>query len=298
MNKKELIKTVIVMLLWGSLFPFIKLGYSAFEIDTAYFPNLLLFAGARFLICGAAITAFCAVRVKSISVKSKIQWLRIISVGMFAVVLHYSFTYIGLTLADSSKTALLKQLGVLIFICFSFLFFKEDKFSIVKPAGAGLGLMGILVLNTDSLKFSFGLGEGLIIAASFCTVISNISCKKLTAELNPVAATGYTQLLGGIILTVIGLGCGGRIGTVTPYACAIFVYISAASIIGYCMWYSVVQKNNLSGLFIVKFLEPLFASLFGALLLGEKIFTIQHISAFLFVLGAILCVSVSGRIKQ
>jgi drug/metabolite transporter (DMT)-like permease len=39
--------------------------------------------------------------------------------------LHYAFTYIGLSSTDSSKTALIKQLGSLIYVCFAFLFFKN-----------------------------------------------------------------------------------------------------------------------------------------------------------------------------
>ena len=33
------------MMLWGSLFPFIKLGYTAFNINTDKVPDILMFAG-------------------------------------------------------------------------------------------------------------------------------------------------------------------------------------------------------------------------------------------------------------
>lgn len=286
-QKKVILKAVLVMLLWGSLFPCIKLGYKTFQTDTAFFPNLLLFAGIRFLIGGGAITAYCAAKRKPLKVSGAAHRLRILSVGIFAVVLHYSCTYIGLTMTDSSETALLKQLGVIFFICFSFLFFNEDKFSIQKLLGAVFGLAGIVVLNTESLKFSFGLGEVLIIAASVCTVIANISCKRLTAEVDAVVVTGYSQLLGGIVLTVIGLAFGGSIGSLSAAGAGVFAYICMASIFGYCIWYSLVGENDLSKLFVIKFLEPLFAALCGAILLGENIFNVRYLVAFVLVLGAV-----------
>ena len=36
--------------MWGSAFPFIKLGYRLFAIDTADTVSILCFAGARFML--------------------------------------------------------------------------------------------------------------------------------------------------------------------------------------------------------------------------------------------------------
>ena len=44
-----------------------------------------------------------------------------------------------------------------------------------------------------------------------------------------------------------------------------------------------VKKENLSKLFIIKFSEPLFACLFGALILNENILKWQYLIAFLLI---------------
>ena len=276
------------MLLWGSLFPAVKLGYRLLAIDTANVANLLLFAGIRFLLCGILLTAFCMLKKESFEIEGKRDIRRLISVSLFAVVLHYACTYTGLSVVESGKTALLKQLGALLFICFSFVFFREDKFSVYKLASAALGLIGIVILNLDgsSWQFSFGLGEILIVAASLCTVIANVSGKKLTRTLSPLVMTGYTQLAGGILLTVAGLLGGGSFGKLSWSGVGAFLYILLASCISYGMWYRLIQKNNLSNLFIIKFLEPVFAAVFGVWLLGEA-FSITYLIALLFTVAAI-----------
>ena len=48
--------SLLVMALWGSLFPFIKIGYKAFCIDATDIPSILMFAGTRFTICGVVIS--------------------------------------------------------------------------------------------------------------------------------------------------------------------------------------------------------------------------------------------------
>lgn len=297
-STQTVLLALLVMLLWGSLFPCVKLGYKAFSIDTSYAPNLLLFAGIRFLFCGGIILAFCKVQKKSLKIKDRRNWVQIILVGLFAVILHYSCTYIGLTLTDSSKTAILKQLAVLVFIAFSFLFFKEDSFSWGKVIGAVLGFGGIVALNMDKMQFAFGIGEMLVVGASCCTVVSNVICKKVTQKVDAIVVTGYSQLFGGVLLCILGLSFGGCIKTISFESVGIFTYICIASIVGYCLWNTIVKNNNLSKLFIIKFTEPLFACVFGAILLGENIFKWQYLVAIVLVFISIVVSNIKWKNKE
>ena len=49
------------------------------------------------------------------------------------------------------------------------------------------------------------------------------------------------------------------------------------------IWFLIVKDAELSKLFIVKFAEPMFACICGAILLGENIFKIQYIVAFIMI---------------
>lgn len=296
---KVILKATLVMLLWGSLFPCIKMGYRYFDIDSGHIPSLLLFAGVRFLLCGLILTMICGVRRERMRLSSKKEWLPLIGVAAFAVVLHYACTYTGLSMVESGKTALLKQLGALLFICFSFVFFKEDKFSIFKLAAAGLGLCGILVLNLDGASghFSIGLGELLVIGASLCTVLSNVFGKRLTRTMPPLVMTGYSQLLGGVLLCIAGLLGAGSFGTFSWQGALVFAYILFASCMGYGMWYSLLRTNDLSKLFIIKFLEPVFAALCGLILLGEEL-TVTYLPALALTVAAVLVSHIKPKKKR
>ena len=56
---------LLVMALWGSLFPFVKIGYRAFGISASEIPDILLFAGLRFLVSGF-IVSIIALALKAI----------------------------------------------------------------------------------------------------------------------------------------------------------------------------------------------------------------------------------------
>ena len=285
---KQTAAALIVMALWGSLFPCIKLGYSAFNINTKSVPDIMLFAGVRFFICGIAICIFTGAKKMKFSKDFKTSLLPIMLTGIFSVVLHYTFTYVGLSLTDSSKTAILKQLGTLLYICFCFLFIKEERFSIYKITGALVGFAGITAINAGGGKLSFSVGDLLIILASFCTVFANTFGKSALKNNHPFVLTGVSQLFGGAVMVTVALISGAKFSSLSLSAVLVFTYICAASVASYCHWYKTVEKAELSSLFIIKFAEPVFACIFGALLLGENIFRIQYLISYILIAAGII----------
>ena len=106
---------------------------------------------------------------------------------------------------------------------------------------------------------------------------------KMTKATSPLWITGISQLFGGAVLLYISLKFDGKIPQVTPKALLVFAYICTASITGYTLFYRSQRTTELSKLFIIKFSEPLFACVFSALLIGEDIFKIQYLIAFVLI---------------
>ncbi len=284
---RVLVSAIVVMALWGSIYPFIQLGYSYLGLDKSNVFDLLLFAGARFLVSGAVLSAFCFARKKTQGLKSGKTLGFLALFALFSVVLHYSFTYISLAHIESGKTALLKQSCVLVFVCFSFLFIREDKFSWQKIVGAVLGIASIVIVNMEAFRFSFSLGALLVVAASLCTVVYNVIFKK-RLSVDPLAATGLAQFAGGALLTLAGVCGGGAFRTFSPNAAAVCAYIIVATIVSYGLWFYILGKYDLSRLFIVKMSEPLFAALFAFVLPVGGTLKIEHLIAFALIAAAVV----------
>lgn len=280
--------TLLVMALWGSIFPFIKIGYQAFHISSDSIADILMFASVRFVVSGLIVCGYSFIKRETMVAPKGKQVFNIAIAGLFSIVLHYAFMYIGISTTDSSETALIKQLGVLIYVCFAFLFFKDEKFSILKILGAIIGFGGIVAINYSPGGISFSTGDILIIMASFCTVISNVITKKTVAGNSPFWVTGISQLSGGLILLVVALCMGAGFPVFTLHSTLVFAYICTASIAGYTLWYYVLKHDSLSNMFIIKSSEPLFACVFSALLLGETILKVQYLIAFVLITAGIL----------
>jgi drug/metabolite transporter (DMT)-like permease len=81
---------------------------------------------------------------------------------------------------------------------------------------------------------------------------------------------------------------GGASISPTPLGIATFCYICTASTVAYLLWSYVLRTGSLSKMFIIKFAEPLFACMFGAILLGEDILKIQYLLAFVLISAGIM----------
>ena len=288
-NKKSILLSLIVMALWGSLFPCIKIGYQAFSINGTDIPNILMFAGSRFTVCGAVICLMAFIKKDKIQAPKRKALGSFFAIGLFSIILHYAFTYIGLSNTDSSKTALIKQLGSLLYVCFAFLFFKSETFSVWKIVGAIIGFLGIIAINYNIDGISFSVGDVLIVLASVCIVVANILTKKIAAQHSPFWLTGISQLFGGVVLVAVALMMGANMLTLNWFSFGIFAYICTASTIAYVLWNYILKTCALSNMFIIKFAEPLFACIFGAILLGENILQWQYLIAFILIsMGIIL----------
>ena len=301
-NKSNTIKTIIlsliVMLLWGSLFPCIKIGYDAFCIDGTDVASILMFAGTRFTCCGLVISLVAFIKKDKIAAPKAKAIMHILFIGLFSIILHYSFTYIGLGSTSSSKAALIKQLGSLLYICFAFLFFKNETFSLWKVVGAVVGFLGIIAINFDMDGIRFASGDILIVLASVCLVVSNILSKKIAASNSPFWITGISQFAGGIILMILAVILGADFLMFTWESFGVFAYICIASTVAYVLWNYILRTSELSYMFIIKFAEPLFACIFGAILLNENILKWEYLLAFILIFAGIALGNKQVRVKK
>ena len=284
----SILLALVVCALWGSLFPFIKLGYDAFGISGTDVPALLLFAGIRFIISGVVMLIIFSLGDKKLLLPTRRSLTPVLGVALFTIVLHYTFTYWALTLGESSKSAIIKQIGYLFLSCFSFVFIKSDRFALKKLIAGILGFIGIIVTNYSGDTVTLGLGDALLIAASFCSVSGTVITKKAVEHTSPLLVVCYSQLIGGAVLLSLGLGLGGRFGRFDLTSALVLGYMCFASIIAYTLWNVLIKDNTVSKLAVIKFSEPLFAVILSGIILGEDVLRLNYLIALLVILAAIL----------
>ncbi|RZM82366.1 DMT family transporter [Leptolyngbya iicbica] len=145
--------------------------------------------------------------------------------------------------------------------------FFQGHFTLSEVPADGLMLLQLL----------FDQGEWLMLMAALSMAVGTILIRYVAQEADPVVATGWHMMLGGLPLAALSL-----IGEPQPWAGisltgwgAIAYSTIFGSAIAYGVFFFLASRGNLTSLSALTFLTPVFALLFGNLFLGEVLSPLQ-----------------------
>lgn len=138
-------------------------------------------------------------------------------------------------------------------------------------------------------------GEGAILVSAFAGALSSVMIKRYSAREDTFVLCGYQFFFGGILLSLIGLACGGRVTEFTPVSTLLLLYMGMISAVAYSMWSFLLKHNPVGKVAVFGFSNPVFGVILSAVLLGEKnqAFTLQGLTALLLVCCGIFLVNKS-----
>ena len=138
---------IFCTLLWGTAFPFIKLGYAAFAVTDDDIGAKLLFAGLRFFIAGLMVLVFLCAREKRLVLPERSELLPVAALGAVQTFGQYLFTYISIGFTTGANTSIITACASFLTVAGAAVFFKGDRLTVLKVLGCVLGFGGVLVMN-------------------------------------------------------------------------------------------------------------------------------------------------------
>ena len=228
---------VFCTLLWGTAFPFIKLGYREFGVSDGDLGAKLVFAGARFLIAGIMVYVFCCIKERRVTLIKKDELLPVIKLGLVQTAAQYLFTYIGIGFTSGTSTSIITACASFFTVGLAALFFRNEKITFLKVIGCVIGFGGVLTINS----FGFGeagslLGDVLILCSTICAAFGNIIAKKSANKVDPVKLTAFQLMIGAAILLIAGLIMGGRLDLAKTNGVLILLWLAFVSAAAFTIW--------------------------------------------------------------
>ena len=274
--------------LWGSAFPMIKIGYAQFGITNSGPGAKILFAGVRFILAGILAWLAGSAVSRRPMLPCRSDWRKIIALCMFQTVLQYFFFYLGLANCTGVKSSIINGSGAFVVILLSTLVFRMEKMTARKLVGCILGFAGIIVINLggDMSGFAWN-GEGFIFLTVLSYAGSTMLIKRFTGQgADPVMYSSLQFVMGGVILSVLGLAMG---GASEPG------WDITGTGVGTLLWLAAIllKHNPVSRVAVFGFLNPVCGVLLSALLLDEagQAFSMRSLAALILVCLGIFIVN-------
>ncbi|MFT0633805.1 EamA family transporter [Pseudomonas sihuiensis] len=278
MTPKDLLLALLVIVVWGLNFVVIKVGLHGM-------PPMLMGA-LRFML--AAFPAILFVRRPQVPLRWMLAYGMTISVGQFAF-LFYAM-YVGM---PAGLASLVLQSQAFFTLFFAALFLGErlrgsNLFGLL-VAASGLVLIGLQGGQAMTLA-----GFALTIAAASMWALGNVVTRKL-GKVNLVGLVVWGSLIPPLPFLALSLWLEGpelisqSLRTFSLDSLLVLAYLAfGATILGYGLWSRLLSRYPASQVAPFSLLVPVVGISSSALLLGERLGSLQMVGAALVMAGLLI----------
>lgn len=265
----------------------------------------LFLAGIRLLPAGILVLAV-GILLGRPQPKGWQAWLSILLFALIDGTLFQGFLALGLTRTDAGLgSVMIDSQPLAVALLSSFLF--GEIIGVWGWLGLILGILGISLIglpdeliinffqgNLTNFTFSwtnlFSSGEWLMLLASLSMAVGTVLIRYVCRYSDPIIATGWHMILGGIPL-FIASACWETNqwnNLDLPGILALGYATVFGSAIAYGIFFYLASQENLTSLSALTFLTPVFALLFGNLILAEILSSLQWLGVSLTLISIYL----------
>ena len=287
------ILAIVCNCLWGSAFPFIKMGYRLFAIDSADTASILCFAGVRFMLA-AVLVWLCglALNRRPLPMPKGRVLAQCCGLGLWQTALQYFFYYSAAAALTGAMGGILNStqsfLGV---ILAHFVYGKADRMTRSKALGCVLGFGGVLVATLGDHGGGSAWGMIAMLTASVIFAFAGPWNKSVTQKADSFSVCCINLGVGGLALAVAGFAMSGRLAPQSAAGLPVLLFLAFISGAGYVLWALLMKNNPVSRIAVFGLLIPVITVLLSALLNGETLMDWRYLAALVLVCAGICLVN-------
>lgn len=259
---------LLLCVIWGSTWLFIKLGLSDLPPFT--------FAGIRFVI--AITILFAIVKARRLSLPcTRADWLLLAITGILSFSLNYGLVFWGEQYISSGLAALLQATIPAFGLVIAHFYLPGEQMTPAKIFGVVMGVAGVGVIFSNQLSVAGPralAGCAALVIGSACAAYANVLVKARGAKLNPAILAGGQMIFGLIPLLLVGISLEGN-----PFhyrwtgmaVVSLFYLAIVGSVVAFLLYYWLVQHMDVTNTMLIALVTPVVAVMLGMLVLNEEL---------------------------
>jgi len=283
---------LVLCLIWGSTWLFIKLGLEDLPP--------LTFAGIRFVIATGIVFSLIAIRRVPLP-NTKRDWMLLAATGVLSFTLNYGLVFWGEQYISSGLAALLQSTLPAFGLIIAHFYLPGERMTLLKILGVLLGVFGVGVIFSNQLQVAGPKalwGCAALVLSAFCAAYANVLVKTYGLNLQPSVLAGGQMLFGLIPLLLIGIPLEGNPFNYRWTAIAVlslFYLAIVGTVVAFLLYYWLMHNMDVTKTMLIALVTPVTAVILGMLVLKEEMHWRTLIGGAMIISGLGLIVTRRGR---
>lgn len=285
LSGRELGLVALICLAWAGNFITSKIALQ--EIPP------FLFTSLRLLLLCIVLGAFLKIPDRSL-------WNRLGLVAFFNGVLHFGLNFWSIQLSTNIASPAIVMQSYVPMVTLLAWWLLGEKFHWRTGTAIAVSFLGVLVLGLDPSIIQDPAPVVIMLVSALCIAFGTIAMRGLNMDL--IQQQGWTALLAILPISLISLATEGNpipfINQASPQAWLGVVYAALiASLVGHGLFFVLIKRHPVALITPYLLIAPLLASIFGVLLLGDKVGIRVWIGGAL-VLGGVFAIALRNLQKS
>ena len=285
------IEPLLAVVLWGGIYPGVKLGLRDIPVLSFTYLRILLAMVVLFIVAGGV----------RVLILPRSLWRPLLKAGLAQTVFQL-LLIASLWWTSAGNSAILLATAPLLTAGW-LAWTGRARLRSRQGCGLGLGLVGVgLVVQGGGMGVTWShlSGDLLALGAAGAWAWYGLTIGPLVGRLGSAQATGWTMVIAALLFTP--LACGETVGlawrSVSWEAWAGLIYgATAGMVIAMSLWGRAIHRFGPQQTMLYVYLEPVSAVLIAAILLAEALSPVQAVGALLTFVGVGLA-SAHGRAER
>ncbi|MFZ4984035.1 MAG: DMT family transporter [Blastocatellia bacterium] len=266
--KKVAAVWIVLSLIWGSTWIFIKLGLRDLPPIT--------FAGLRFLVAGLVLLVI--VRCRRVLVPRdprQLYWLA--GTGIISITINYALVFWGETRIPSGLAAVLQAMIPVFGLLIAHHLLPTEPLSKRRLLGVLVGFAGVAVIFYDQTRidgWAAVQGSFALLFSSLCIALGNVLVKSKLQHVDPAVIAACQMNFGFPPLLLAGWLWEGNPFALrwTMLAALSLLYLAlVGSALAFLLYYWLVARVEVTKTMLISLVIPVVALLIGAVVAGERL---------------------------
>ncbi|HLL77123.1 MAG TPA: EamA family transporter [Pyrinomonadaceae bacterium] len=259
---------LLLCLIWGSTWSFIKLGLRDLPP--------LTFVALRFAIAVAVLLAVAHFR-RARWPRTRAEWGLLATTGVLAFTVNYGLIFWGEQYVSSGLAALLQATIPLFGLLLAHKVLPGEPLTAARLLGVAVGLVGVALIFSDQLYVGDARavrGGGAIVLGALAAAYSNVLVKARAADFDISVLAAGQMLCGLVPVIILGLAREGNplhLRWTTTAIVSVLYLALVGSVVAFMLYYWLVRNMDVTNTQMIALVTPAVAVLVGVLFLGETL---------------------------